>query len=192
VYLGLCENPGVWGANPASKEKVSPASSVVISPNCEVCHGSRGSLAALWAVAVECPYASARAVPAARPLSARTPRDARTTRGCAGCCSAECAARGDGVLQDQAGAGRQLVRGAARGGFKVGDLLRLAADRCSLEYHSSSVHTEASCCAAACSPRRARALQASSRGEEAAEISVQHVADRGWQAHSSCTVRAGT
>ena len=96
------------------------------------------------------------------------------------------------MLQDQAGAGRQLVRGAARGGFKVGDLLRLAADRCSLEYHSSSVHTEASCCAAACSPRRARALQASSRGEEAAEISVQHVADRGWQAHSSCTVRAGT
>ena len=89
-------------------------------------------------------------------------------------------------------AGRQLVPGAARGGFKVGDLLRLAADRCSLEYHSSSVHTEASCCAAACSPRRARALQASSRGEEAAEISVQHVADRGWQAHSSCTVRAGT
>jgi len=134
----------------------------------------------------------AHAVPAARPLSARTPRDARTTRGCAGCCSAECAARGDGVLQDQAGAGRQLVRGAARGGFKVGDLLRLAADRCSLEYHSSSVHTEASCCAAACSPRRARALQASSRGKEAAEISVQHVADRGWQAHSSCTVRAGT
>ena len=33
VYLGLCENPGVWGANPASKEKVSAASSVVISPN---------------------------------------------------------------------------------------------------------------------------------------------------------------
>ena len=118
VYLGLCENPGVWGANPASKEKVSAASSVVISPNCEVCPGSHGSQAALWAVAVECPYASARAVPAARPLSARTPRDARTTRGCAGCCSAECAARGDGVLQDQAGAGRQLVRGAARGGLK--------------------------------------------------------------------------
>lgn len=118
VYPGLCENPGVWGANPASKEKVSHASSVVISPNCEVCHGSRSSLPALWAVAVECPYASARAVPAARPLSARTPRDARTTRGCAGCCSAECAARGDGVLQDQAGAGRQLVRGAARGGLK--------------------------------------------------------------------------
>eukprot|EP00964_Phaeocystis_antarctica_P085680 scaffold54167_cov54-Phaeocystis_antarctica.AAC.1 len=34
--------------------------------NCEVCHGSRGSLAALWAIAVECPCASARAVPAAR------------------------------------------------------------------------------------------------------------------------------
>jgi hypothetical protein len=76
------------------------------------------------------------------------------------------------VLQDQAGAGRQLVRGAARGGFKVGDLLRLAADRCSLEYHSSSVHTAASCCAAAYSPRRARALQVSSRSEEAAEIIV--------------------
>ena len=44
VYPGLCENPGVWGANPASKEKVSHASSVVISPNCEVCHGT----AALW------------------------------------------------------------------------------------------------------------------------------------------------
>ena len=44
VYPGLCENPGVWGANPASKEKVSHASSVVISPYCEVCHGT----AALW------------------------------------------------------------------------------------------------------------------------------------------------
>ena len=41
MYLGLCENPGGWGANPASKEKVIAASSVVISPNCEVCHGSR-------------------------------------------------------------------------------------------------------------------------------------------------------
>ena len=76
------------------------------------------------------------------------------------------------MLQDQAGAGRQLVRGAARGGLKVGALLRLAADRCSLEYHSSSMHTAACCCAAAYSPRRARALQASSRSEEAAEITV--------------------
>jgi len=50
-----------------------------------------------WAVAVECPCASARAVPAARPLSARTPRDARTTRGCAGCCSAECAAQAEAM-----------------------------------------------------------------------------------------------
>ena len=77
------ESIGSWGprANPASKEKVTHASSVVIRPNCEVCHGSPGSLTARWAVAVECPYASARAVPAARPLSARTPRDARTTRG---------------------------------------------------------------------------------------------------------------
>jgi hypothetical protein len=34
VYPGLCENPGVWGANPASKEKVSsqvPSSSVQIA-----------------------------------------------------------------------------------------------------------------------------------------------------------------
>eukprot|EP00964_Phaeocystis_antarctica_P067321 scaffold40748_cov62-Phaeocystis_antarctica.AAC.1 len=40
---------------------------------------------------------SARAVPAARPLSARTPRDAKTTRGCAGCCSAECAAQAEAM-----------------------------------------------------------------------------------------------
>ena len=83
-----------------------------------------------------------------------------------------------------------IVRGGGEG--KAGALLRLAADRCSLEYYSSSVHTAACCCAAAYSPRRARALQASSvvRSEEAAESSVQHVGDRGWQAHSSCTVRA--
>ena len=34
MYLGLCENPGGWGANPASKEKViaaTPSSSVLIA-----------------------------------------------------------------------------------------------------------------------------------------------------------------
>jgi len=31
VYLGLCENPGGWGANPASKEKVACESDHVIS-----------------------------------------------------------------------------------------------------------------------------------------------------------------
>ena len=45
AYIRLCENPGVCRANPASKEKVIHASCVVISPNCEVCHGSRDSLA---------------------------------------------------------------------------------------------------------------------------------------------------
>lgn len=87
---GLPSKPGFEGKGYSRK-------CVVISPNCEVCHGSRGSLAALWAIAVECPCASARAVPAARPLSARTPRDARTTRGCAGCCSAECAAQAEAM-----------------------------------------------------------------------------------------------
>ena len=31
MYLGLCENPGGWGANPASKEKVACESDHVIS-----------------------------------------------------------------------------------------------------------------------------------------------------------------
>ncbi len=133
----------------------------------------RGSLAALWAVAVECPYASARAVPAARPLSARTPRDARTTRGwlrglLLGRVRRKRRWRASGSSRCWASASAWCSKRRT----KVGALLRLAADRCSLEYHSSSVHTAASCCAAAYSPRRARALQVSSRSEEAAEIIV--------------------
>ena len=173
MYLGLCENPGVWGANPASKEKVSHASSVVISPNCEVCHGSHGSLAALWAVAVECPYASARAVPAARPLSARTPRGARTTRGwLRGLLLGRVRRKRRWRASRSSRCWASASAWCSKRRTKVGALLRLAADRCSLEYHSSSVHTAASCCAAAYSPRRARALQVSSRSEEAAEIIV--------------------
>ena len=141
--------------------------------NRQVCHGSHGSLTALWAVAVECPYASARAVPAARPLSARTPRDARTTRGwLRGLLLGRVRRKRRWRASRSSRCWASASAWCSKRRTKVGALLRLAADRCSLEYHSSSVHTAASCCAAAYSPRRARALQVSSRSEEAAEITV--------------------
>ena len=57
----------------------------------------------------------------------------------------------------------------------VRNLSARTADRCSLEYHSSSMHTAVCCCAAAYSPRRARALQASSERGGSRDHSVQDV-----------------
>ena len=115
------------------------ASSVVINqskfePNCEVCHGSRGSLAALWAVAVECPCASARAVPAARPLSARTPRDARTTRGwLRGLLLGRVRRKRRWRASRSSRCWASASAWCSKRRTEIGALLRLAAGRCSLE-----------------------------------------------------------
>ena len=174
MYLGLCENPGGWGANLASKEKVIPASSVV--------RRHQSKLRSLpWQPRLSYRSLGCRC---GMPVCERT-RSARCTaseyKDASGC---KDDTRLRGLLLGRVRRKRRWRASrssrcwasasawCSKRRTKVGALLLLAADRCSLEYHSSSVHTAASCCAAAYSPRRARALQVSSRSEEAAEITV--------------------
>ena len=128
---GLLSKSGFEGKGYARKFRRHQSK---FEPNCEVCHGSRGSLAALWAVAVECPCASARAVPAARPLSARTPRDARTTRGwLRGLLLGRVRRKRRWRASRSSRCWASASAWCSKRRTEVGALLRLAAGRCSLE-----------------------------------------------------------